>query len=352
MSNCLQGRKLIENTSTGITGYVGGTVFNELVTSHPDYELTAFVRSTPDNFEKNFPQVKLIHGTWDDSSKLKEAAQKADITIQCGNSDELGAVTAMLEGAASRSDGKPGYYIHLSGTGLIADFADDDHKKHRGILNEHVYNDLDGVEEVLNRPDGRMHRHTDKAIQEAAKKYDNKVKTAIVCPPDMYGKGTGPKKVDSVFVPAFISECKRVGAAWYYGAGENVRGWCHVADAARIFTSLAENAANGGGSATWGREGYYFATHQETRQKELATAFGKILHARGVLKTAEPKQVGEEVVDEALKGMGPQVGWYNFGNNSRATSGRAQKVLGWKPHEKPLWDVLESDIDSFLSNNK
>jgi nucleoside-diphosphate-sugar epimerase len=257
----------------------------------------------------------------------------------------------MLEGAASKTDGKPGYYIHLSGTGILADFADDDAKEHRGRLNPHVYNDLDGVEEVLNRPDGRLHRHTDKAIQEAGKKYDGKVKTAIVCPPDMYGKGTGPKKVESVFVPAFIPECKKVGAAWYYGSGENRRGWAHVEDVARLFTGLAEQAAKDGGSATWGREGYYFATVQESTQKELATAFGKTLHARGILKTAEPKQVDEDVVDDALSDRGyPGLGWYNFGNNSRAKSGRAQKVLGWKPQEKSLWDVLESDIDLTLAS--
>jgi nucleoside-diphosphate-sugar epimerase len=245
--------RLTPYNSTGITGYIGGSVFAALVERHPEYAITAFVRKTPEGFEAKFPQVNLVHGTWDDAEILKKAASEADIIIQCGNSDHTGAVTALLEGAASGKEGK-GYYIHLSGTGLIADFLDPNGKEFRGKLNPKVYDDLENVEEVLNRPDGTPHRHTDKIIQEAGSKHSSVLGTAIVAPPDIYGKGTGPVKVESVYFPAFIGEAKKVGATFYYGEGENRRGWTSVGSVVEVFVRLVEEAVKGGGSATWGRE--------------------------------------------------------------------------------------------------
>ena len=309
------------------------------------------MRSTPKDFSTRYPNVKLTHGTWDDSEILKKAAADADITIQCGNSDHLGAVSALLEGAASPKDGKKRFYIHLSGTGILADFADKDAKEWRGKLNPKVYNDLEGVEEILNRHDGTPHRHTDKIIQEAGEKYADRLGTAIVCPPDIYGKGSGPVKVESVYFPAFIGEARKVGATFYYGKGENKRGWTHVQDVVQVFTLLTEQAALGGGSATWGREGYFLATSTEASQKELAAKVGKLLHEKGVLSTAEPKQVDEAVIQEALSDWGYDgLGWYMFGGNSRAEPRRAAEELGWKPQGKGLWEELEGDIDLALAS--
>ena len=309
------------------------------------------MRSTPKDFETKYPNVKLIHGTWDDSDILSKAAAEADITIQCGNSDHLGAVNALLEGAASANDGKKRFYIHLSGTGILSDFADEDAKQWRGKLNPKVYDDLEGVEEILSRPKGSLHKHTDEVIQAAGEKYADRLGTAIVCPPDIYGKGSGPVKVESVYFPAFIGEAKKVGATFYYGPGENRRGWTHVQDVVQVFTLLTSEAVKGGGSATWGRQGYFLATSSEACQKELATALGKILHAKGVLPSAEPKQVNEEVIADALSGWGyPDLGWYMFGGNSRAEPRRAAKELGWKPKGKGLYEELEGDIDLALGS--
>lgn len=200
---------------------MGGSVFAQLLKHHPEYEITAYVRKTPEGFASRFPNVKLVHGTWDDSDTLRKAAAENDVTIGCGDSDQVGAVTAMLDGVRSRGEGK-GYYIHLGGTGITNDASDSDGKKHRGVFNDHTYDDLENIEEVLNRPDGSLHRETDKLIQQAGAEG---VRTAIMCPPDMYGKGAGPVKVTSVYVPTFIAEAKKLGAAFYYGEGTNVRGW-------------------------------------------------------------------------------------------------------------------------------
>lgn len=98
------------------------------------------------------------------------------------------------------------------------------------------------------------------------------------------------------------------------------------------------------------KKGYYFATAQETSQKEMATRIGKILHQRGVLQQAEPKSIDEAAMDKLLEDWGQKgLGWYLFGNNSRATAKKAHKELGWQPSNRTLWDYLESDIDLSLN---
>jgi hypothetical protein len=210
------------------------------------------MRKTPANFETKYPDVKILHGTWDDGDILTKAASEADIVVHCGNSDHLGAVTALLNGLVSR--GGKGFYIHLGGTAILSDFKDENGKQYRGRLNPKVYSDIDSIDDVTSRPDGTPHRHTDKAIQEAATKHGDVLKTVIVCPPDIYGKGHGPVKTDSVYFPVFVKEIKRLGYAFYCNEGENVRGWVHIDDLMDIYVKLIEAAAAGGGDVTWGRE--------------------------------------------------------------------------------------------------
>jgi nucleoside-diphosphate-sugar epimerase len=235
---------------------------------------------------------------------------------------------------------------------VIADFADANSKQFRGKLNPKVYDDLENIEEVLTRPDGAPHRHTDKIIQAAGEKHRGVLGTAIVCPPDIYGKGSGPVKVESVYFPAFIKESQKLGGTFYYGEGENRRGWTSVESVVEVFVRLVEEAAKeGGGSATWGREGYYFLTSEEASQKDLATKVGKILHSKGVLSSPEPKEVDEATIQGTLSDWGYDgLGWYMFAGNSRAKAGRVVKELGWEPKGKGLWDRLEGDIDLALGS--
>lgn len=57
-----------------------------------------------------------------------------------------------------------------------------------GCLSEKEYNDLSGVEELTGLPDHAFHRDVDKIVLEAGTKHNDVIKTAIVCPPTIYGK--------------------------------------------------------------------------------------------------------------------------------------------------------------------
>jgi nucleoside-diphosphate-sugar epimerase len=142
--------------------------------------------------------------------------------------------------------------IHLSGTGILSDFKDT--KEYRGRLNPKVYSDIDSIDDITSRPAGSLHRHTDLLIQETADKHGDKFKAAIVCPPDIYGRGHGPGRNQSVYFPQFIKESRKIGAPFYTNEGSNTRGWVHIDDVMGLYVPLVEAAVAGGGSATWGRQ--------------------------------------------------------------------------------------------------
>ncbi len=63
---------------------MGGDVFFALNKAHPEYEVTALVR-TPQIGAKvalQYPKIRLVYGTLEDSSILEEEASKAKVVIR------------------------------------------------------------------------------------------------------------------------------------------------------------------------------------------------------------------------------------------------------------------------------
>lgn len=169
--------------------------------------------------------------------------------IDNGDSDHEPSINALITGLVKRSE--PSFLIHLSGTGIVADWHD---PTYLGTLNPKIWSDIENLDEITSRPDGELHRNVDKIIQKAATEHGDKLKTAIMCPPDIYGRGRGPGRTQSAYIPFFCNEIKKVGAAFYAGDGTNARSWVHIDDLMTLYLSLVEAAAVGGKGADWGRE--------------------------------------------------------------------------------------------------
>ncbi|RTE68476.1 hypothetical protein BHE90_017146, partial [Fusarium euwallaceae] len=140
-------------------------------------------------------------------------------------------------------------------------------------------------------PSEAIHRDTELLIQEAWTKHGDKLKTAVVCPPNIHGKGTGPGRTESFYVPYFYAESLKLGSTFYAGSGSNVYSRVHVEDVAQVFLKLVEAAEDDGKGADWGKEGYYFTASEEVSQFDIAVAVGKILKSRGQISTEVPKQI-------------------------------------------------------------
>jgi nucleoside-diphosphate-sugar epimerase len=265
---------------------------------------------------------------------------------------------AITKGLLSSSS-KPAFLIHLSGTGIVADWHD---PTYLGKLNPKVWSDISNIDEITSRPDGELHRQTEKYLQSVVAKHHDKLKIAIICPPDIYGPGRGPGRQQSVYFPVFVKEMERVGPPFYVGEGTNTRSWVHIEDLMTVYLKLVEAAAAGGGIADWGKEvqhtycwcmqrdcwlfqGYYFTASQEASQIDIATAVGKILKRHGRVEDANPiqlplEQVSSMVAHYSLKDLGA----YMFAANSRTKADRAEKLLGYKPEHPNLWDAMEADL--------
>lgn len=68
--------------STGATGYIGGTVFDTIVKAHPEYDVTVLLRNVPAEFEKRYPNVKIVTGDYDSFDIISDAASEADIVVR------------------------------------------------------------------------------------------------------------------------------------------------------------------------------------------------------------------------------------------------------------------------------
>jgi len=323
---------------TGATGYIGGTVFELLHQKHPNFQYTAMMRAETAPFKSRYPDVKTVYGDYDNLQLLEDCAAEADVVIHCGNSDHMPAVEAVLKGCARNPN--VSYMIHLSGTGTIADFM----MFPTGDYNSQIWSDTKNIKDIQSLPDYALHRPVDKLLQDFAVEHGDNVKVAIICPPDIYGTGTGTVKKTSWYVPVYVAEILKRGYSFYLGKGENTRGMVHVEDLAELYVLLVEDAVAGGKRADWGKDAFFFCEKGEVSAKETSTALGKILTNKGLITSAEPKQLDpEEAMSMLTHFPFPGIAKYMFGANSRSRADRAKELLGWKPTQPSFWDTLEED---------
>ncbi len=84
------------------------------------------------------------------------------------------------------SSSRPGYWLHTGGTGILTYF--DTVEDRFGQPPDRFFDDLDGVEVLTSLPDEAFHRNVDKIVLECGTAHVDTVKTAIVCPPTIYGR--------------------------------------------------------------------------------------------------------------------------------------------------------------------
>ncbi|KAF2993960.1 hypothetical protein E8E13_000272 [Curvularia kusanoi] len=325
---------------TGATGYIGGDVLYAVANTYLDLEITALVRNSDKGAQvaAQYPKIRLVYGDLDSSDLLTTESANANIVLHCADCDHVGAATAIVAGMSKSSIPGPSYLIHTSGTGVLswANFEENTFGYHRA----HTYNDWDGIKEVTSLPDAALHRNVDKIVL-AASKGAGEVKTAIVCPPCIYGPGRGPGNKASMQAYFYSAATLKRGKGFILNEGANVWTESHVRDLSNLFLALVTAALEpNGGKATWNDEGYYFSGTGEFVFGDVGKAIAKIAHEKKLINTSEVDSITTEEADKLVP-----MGTYLWGTNSRGTAIRAGKVLGWKPQEKSLFDVLPDIVD-------
>lgn len=333
---------LTSKPSTGGTGYIGGSVLHTIATTRPEYNLTVLLRRIPPSFEATYPNITIVSGDYDSTALLTSHAAAADVVIHCGDSDHLSSLNALLTGLRSKSTS--GYLIHLSGTGIVSDWRT---PTHLGFLNPKIWSDVKDVAQIANLPAGELHRHTEELLHRHIAESKDKVHIAIMCPPDIYGRGVGPGKTSSALVPMFVHEilASKQKRPFYVGEGTNARSWVHVDDLMRLYMHVLDATQKDAPAKFFGENGYYFAATQEWSQIELARKIGEVLVKHSVIENKEPREVGLEEVDQMTNLPAfPKLARYLFASNSRTSAERAGELFGYKGEAESLMERLEKDV--------
>lgn len=280
------------------------------------------------------------------TQKTKRKIDTAD------SSDHAVAANAIAAGLAEgHSATRPGYWLHTGGTGILT-FADSDRQVY-GEYDAKVYNDWEGVDELTHLPAHAFHRNIDEIVLETGTKYADKVKTALLCPPTIYGAsshlfltgpmaevrvgpGRGPvhQRSRQVYTLARTTIQKKV--APILGAGKSVWNNVHVHDLSNVFVLLAEAAISGNHTdGIWGENAYYLIENGEHVWGDISHAVAAEAAKQGYIPEAKVEHVDFKT---ALEFDGFES--VSRGMNSRGTAKRAAKLLGWKPVGASLLEEL------------
>lgn len=230
-----------------------------------------------------------------------------------------------------------------AGTGILTYF--DSAADKLGEWEEKEFNDYSGVSELTTLPDEAFHRNVDKIVLETSAQHGNAVKTAIVCPPTIYGSGRGPVSGRGRQVYEMSKLILQKGYAPVVGRGKARWNNVHVHDLSDVFTLLVEAAAEKNFSdEIWGEKGYFLTENGEHIWTDLAKQVAAKAADLGFIgKDPKEQPLSKQ---EALDVAGFEA--VSWGLNSRAKAERARKVLGWKPSRPSL----ESEIENILKEEK
>ncbi|KAI0534959.1 hypothetical protein GGR58DRAFT_28125 [Xylaria digitata] len=307
----------------GSTGYIGSDATYTISQKHPEYQWTCLVRNAEKGVQISalIPGVTLVYGDYNNCDLLAEEAAKADIVLNWAASGNEQAVKAIFQGLSARSS--TGFYIHTSGTAILED--DDMRKSSFGKDSDKVYDDFSGINDVKIRPKESFIGHPEDPYVWSGNISPN-LKTAIVCPPLIYGETRGPGAENSIMVSLLSSLILQRGHGLQIGEGKSK--WCevHVQDLSNVYLRLVEEAVKGGGSATWDAEGFYFAEAGEFVWGQISTEIARVAYDQGFIKSTELESIhpseAEKLSPHAL------ILW---GMNSRSRALRSRKLLGWEP---------------------
>ncbi|CAI6253056.1 unnamed protein product [Periconia digitata] len=336
---------------TGATGYIGGDTLHVLYEKHPDWNYAALVRTEQkaEPVKNAFPKVRIVIGNLDDADILEKEAAAADVVIQTDTadaSDNEPAARAIAKGLAQHTKQKPGFWLHTGGTGILAweDMRDMDNRL--GTHSDRTYNDWAGVQDLTSLPSDAFHRNIDELVLEAGRNggQGGGIRTAIVCPPTIFGRGRGPSNARSrqaYEMAKFILKEKYVPII---GKGETLWNNVHVHDLSELFVLLAEAAVSGkrnDDEELWGEKGYFLTDAAEHKWADLARKMGEKAVELGLVKTDGGAKLEEKKLakQEALDRAGFEA--VSWGLNSRGKAERGNKTVGWVPNKGKIEDYVE-----------
>lgn len=322
---------------TGGTGYIAGSFLHLMLTRNylSDFTISALVRNTKDALKMKELGVNPVIGTLDDQDILIEASSKADIVFNTANCDHQLSARAIVEGLSKRSvtTGMRPILIHTSGAGVLSENSKGTGAALADDPTATLWDDADSEAHAA-IPDYAPHRHVDLEIFAGAK--TGLLKTYIVAPPTVFGKGLGPFAAHrmSIQIPRLVYYSLVQRKAMYVGTGENQWTNVHVADLAELYLLILDAALKE--TAPEGMKGIYYPAAEYFTWSTVAHRVAGLLYTK-------------KLISGPVATTGLQPGWF-WGSNVRMKSTNGER-LGWLPQHggtQKMLDDVEWDVSLIL----
>lgn len=230
-----------------------------------------------------------------------------------------------------------------AGTGILC-WKDMETETYGEAPSTKPYNDLEGVSELTSLPDTAFHRDIDKIVLEAGTSNPEVVKTAIVCPPTIYGPGRGPVNRRSRQVYSLVNIGLKRNKVLQLGRGLTEWDHVHVHDLSQLWVLLAEAAVKKGSDFSdnpelWGEKGYFLAENGYHVWGEISKQVAEEAYKSGYISSDKVEAMD---VEDAKEAAGFEA--LSWGLNSKGSAGRARKFLGWNPIGTSLKDEIPAII--------
>ncbi|KAF4332276.1 NAD(P)-binding domain protein [Fusarium beomiforme] len=313
----------------GASGFVGAPYTRALKQAHPDWSITAYVRSTqPESQLKSTLHAdRIIVGDFSDFEKVKATSAEHDIAVNAGNSFTADPVAAIIAGQESRPT--KGKVIHISGGGNFIDFGTSGNwNPESKVWNDSKEDDIKAIHKEM------FNGQSDTLVLEAGLG-DDAIDTYIVCPPVVYGGASVNSPGMGIGYKLITGNAKPLGFVPYVGEGTAVLSTCHILDVVGFLVKISDVAASGPAQGSpYSR--FYMIETSRVAWKDLATELAKVMHARGIFSTAEPKSVEFEQAGEGeVK--------YLVGSNMLMKGDRAA-AMGYKAKHPSILTQIHEDL--------
>lgn len=210
-------------------------------------------------------------------------------------------------------------------------------------LPEQKYHDINDIERIKTLDDRAPHRLIDKVVIGAN---SDAVKIAILCPPLIYGKGSGAGNTQTIQIPTLVDMTLSEGFAPVVGDGKNEWDYVHIDDLADLFLKLfnaTQDPSKNANPEIFGANGYFYVPYGTLNFTKIAERAAEEIKKQGYLADVPVKRV-TLAEQKKLKGFQPVA--VSLGQNSKGVAERASKYLGWAPKERIS---VEDDVAEVVS---
>ncbi|PSN71717.1 NAD(P)-binding protein [Corynespora cassiicola Philippines] len=328
---------------TGAAGYIGGSVIADFLSQNvigKEY-VTALVRTEAQQEVLSRLGIKVVRADLSDKEALTEAVlqNKINVVIHTASSMDPSYSLPLISALSKRKEqGEPEtFFLHTSGYSAFFH-----HLGWPSTLNSDTGPVFPKIKEL---GDSFPLRRTDVTITEHGRACG--VKTFIVMPPTVYGKGTGPGNTVSFPLRLLVTGLLKAGEVGKFS--ENKQHFVtHISDVVSLCARIIQNIRQGNALAH-GEQGFYLAMEPFVYWHDVHERLAAALHARGLVGSPEVKTWRS--YDEASEKMGfpPEFVQMLWDGTCTMAPSRSQ-AIGWRPTRDGSYfmESIEDDIDAVL----